>query len=316
MKTKKYITLGLIGLIFMLNTSCSIQKRRYRKGFYVSWNKNYSSNLQNNKTNIKSNNSDIQTLEIEKKTVIASKNITVKINTKQKTKKVKDINKTIEQKSLKDKNEPIKKVTQVKQNKKSKILNFIPSTPEITQNEILTDSIKTNVNDDNPTDGRIKNHLLNYANIFYIIGAIAIFSSPFTSLFGIPLGILLFVIGYFYAIFALKRIKENPKKFLKKDKKLALIYIISYNAISILSLIFIFIIALSDIFLLLFGFYPLFFIIIGLIGLIILNIKNKNSKNNEVIKNNKRKRIVIFLSIFVSLLIAFLTFSIISIFTI
>jgi hypothetical protein len=120
-------------MFLLLSTACTIQKRHYRKGYYVSWNKNYYSNLKN----------ETKSLKVEKtKPKTELKILTIKKDTTQPNKTEKKVSiKTRNSKQLKSselKKEPSKSL--------DKTTNETQIVFKVSQSEIITNSTETDTN--------------------------------------------------------------------------------------------------------------------------------------------------------------------------
>jgi ABC-type multidrug transport system fused ATPase/permease subunit len=251
MKVAKFC---LILMVLLMFSSCSIQKRHYNKGYYVSWNKSYISN----KVNTSASN-----IKVEKKTELKKKFDDKNIDILKK--KNKDINKIKTQSKKRnvmvDSNDVNHSKTEIKThyfNKK----RIIKETIKL-QN-VPTDSTKTNdsklKNDDSKL---IKNKKADIAFITFLI-SLSFFS----------LGFIAIVFAYFMAIKALIEIRNNRGVYLKNSKIKAQSVIISFNVIFLILSIILGIIFISEPLVFILLVFSLFYVLLGLIGLIILFTKS------------------------------------------
>ncbi len=263
MKTKvvKVITL-IIGMI-LISSSCTIQKRKYLKGYYVSWNKNFNSKHQAPKTTQLNVNKNIKKINLT--TPATGIDMPKKVEIKTLTKK------KITSNHLKNKN--------VKKSTKSTLKNKInPNKIETKQKyitNVVTDSTTTKYN----TNNKLKDETKPINNKTAIIAlALFVFSLIFF-LFG---GAITIIISYFMAILAFNQINDNPGVYLKRDRIKAIVVIILFN---------VFALAFSILIGIIFGFFSYIFYAVAfvyglcaIIGLIILRNKslertNKNTLN-------------------------------------
>jgi len=268
MKTKSLILLGIS--ILMLISSCTIQKRRYRKGYYVNWNKNYSKNNTSVTKELKVNKTK-QNKAITIKKASTAQEINPSIPEEKEV--INDLTSTID-----TTNETTKKLNL---KKTDVVVNF---NTDIKQNEITSDSTKVNSEVDKTQPTKVKNKSLSIAIILTIL-------SVWLFIFG---GFIAIIIAYFLAIKALKQIRNQPEIYKEKEQRKAKIIIYGYNIFFmsifiITSILAIFSSSLFFIFVVVSGIYS----ILGLIGLLSLHYTKKRSQKNKIksktVENDKRK---------------------------
>lgn len=264
MKTKSLILLGIS--ILMLTSSCTIQKRRYRKGYYVNWNKNYSKNNTSVTKELKVNKTkQNKPKAIKVDSIVQETNPSIP----EEKEVINDLNSTID-----STNETTKKLNLKKTNE---VVNF---DTDIKQNEITTDSTKVNSEVDKTHPKKIKNKSLSIAIILTIL-------SVWLFIFG---GFIAIIIAYFLAIKALKQIRNQPEIYKNKEQRKAKIIIYGYNIFFmsifiITSILAIFSSSLFFIFVVASGIYS----ILGLIGLLSLHHTKKKLQKNKMKSKSDEK---------------------------
>lgn len=264
MKTKSLILLGIS--ILMLTSSCTIQKRRYRKGYYVNWNKKYSKNNTSVTKELKVNKTkQNKPKAIKVDSIVQETNPSIP----EEKEVINDLNSTID-----STNETTKKLNLKKTNE---VVNF---DTDIKQNEITTDSTKVNSEVDKTHPKKIKNKSLSIAIILTIL-------SVWLFIFG---GFIAIIIAYFLAIKALKQIRNQPEIYKNKEQRKAKIIIYGYNIFFmsifiITSILAIFSSSLFFIFVVASGIYS----ILGLIGLLSLHHTKKKLQKNKMKSKSDEK---------------------------
>ncbi len=275
--TLKIVTL-IIGMI-LISSSCTIQKRRYLKGYYVSWNKNFNSKHQAPKTTQLNVNKNIKKINLT--TPATGINMPKKVEIKTLTKR------KITSNHLKNKN--------VKKSTKSTLKNKInPNKIETKQKyitDVVTDSTTTNNELTKNETELIKNEKATNALIVFIL-------SIWLFVFG---GFIAIIFSYFLAIKALNQIRDQPNIYRKKEKKRALTVIILYNIFAFALLITTSIIMFFDTLIFIFFIAGIVYGLCAIIGLIILRNKSlerkhKNEQKMQGINNKKPiKQLAVFL---------------------
>ncbi len=271
MKTRAIKLTTLIIGILLISSSCSIQKRRYLKGYYVSWNRNFNVKHQPTKTTQLNVKKDIKKINLTKNPIGIKTHKKVKNQT---LNNKKHLNNNY-QKTNNVKNKHLKNTSTSHIKNNTNVNNLKINKPYSI--DVVTDS--TTVNEQqNEHIVPVENKKASNALIVFIL-------SIWLFIFGGFIGI---IVSYFIAIKALNQIRDNPKIYKSGEKIKPLAVIILFNIFAFALLAVTSVVMFYDTLIFIFFVAALIYALCAIIGLIILRQKTlERRKKAEIEKHHK-----------------------------